>query len=199
MKRLRLLQVEDSRDDADLVVAELASAGFVVAAECVETARDMALALDEGGWDLILSDYNLPAFSADAALGLVKARGLDIPFIVVSGCVGDETAVALMRDGAHDFILKDNLSRLAPAVERELREARMRRDRKLDQQRIETSEKLLRDITSVLGEGLLVQDMEGRLMLMNPEAERLLGWTEVEFMGRDVHDTIHCRRADGSP
>jgi len=199
MSSLRLLQVEDSPDDAELVVAELELAGFAVEARRVDDAQGMAAALAEGTWDAVISDYSLPVFSTEAALALIKERDLDLPFIVVSGCVGDETAAALMRAGAHDFIVKDNLSRLAPAVERELREAAMRRDRKLDRQRIEKSERLLRDITSAIGEGILVQDRHGRLMFMNPEAERLLGWSEAELMQRDVHDCIHCRRSDGTP
>lgn len=192
MPRLRLLQVEDSPDDAELVVAELELAGFAVEARRVDDAPALAAALADGPWDAVISDYNLPVFSTEAALALIQERGLDLPFIVVSGCVGEETAAALMRAGAHDFIVKGKLSRLAPAVERELREAAMRRDRR-------KSERLLRDITAAIGEGILVQDRDGRLLFMNPEAERLLGWTEAELMSRDVHDCIHCRRGDGSP
>lgn len=199
MSRLRLLHVEDSPDDAELVVVELGLAGFEVEATRVETARDMEIALKNGRWDLIISDYNLPSFSTEEALALLKEKGLDLPFIVVSGYVGEETAAALMRAGAHDFIVKGNFARLAPAVERELREAKVRSERRLARRQLEASEKMLRDITSALGEGILVQDREGRLIFMNPEAERLLGWSELELLGVDVHDRIHRLRSDGSP
>lgn len=199
MKTLRLLQVEDSSDDAELVMAELGMAGLTVQARRVETAGEMEQALESSTWDLVISDYNLPAFSTEAALDLLRTHDLDLPFIVVSGCVGDETAASLMRAGAHDFIVKGNLSRLVPVVERELREAKIRRERRQAKEQLEASQQLLQDITSALGEGILVQSKEGRLIFMNPEAERLLGWTELEFMGRDVHDTIHCQRSDGTP
>lgn len=199
MRRLRLLQIEDNPDDADLLLAELALAGFEVEARRVETAAEMTEALAEGDWDLIVSDYNLPTFSAEAALALARAHDPDLPFIVVSGCVGEENSAALMRAGAHDFIVKGHYSRLAPAVERELRETRVRRERRQTRQRLEASERLLRDITSALGEGLLVQTIEGDLLLMNPEAERLLGWSEAELKGRNVHESIHYLRKDGTP
>lgn len=199
MGRLRLLIVEDSPDDAELVLAELDMAGFAVEARRVDSAEAMRAALAGADWDLVISDYNLPSFSAEAALALSKAHDPDLPFIIVSGCVGDETASALMRAGAHDFIVKGNYSRLVPVVERELREAVVHRERRLAQASLAESENLLRGIAAALGEGLLVQDMDGRLLLMNPEAERLLGWHEAELKGRDVHSSIHYLRSDGTP
>jgi two-component system sensor histidine kinase UhpB len=199
MSGLRLLLVEDSQDDADLLVAELVLAGYDVQGKRVDTAVDMQAALADGVWDLILSDYNLPGFSAEAALALSKAHDPDLPFIVVSGFVGEENAAALMRAGAHDFIVKRPFTRLGPAVERELREAGVRRERRQVQQALVASEKLLRDITSALGEGLLVQSSCGELLFMNPEAERLLGWSEAELKGKIVHDSIHYLRKDGTP
>lgn len=198
MARLRLLLVEDSPDDAELVRAELDVAGFTLDAIRVETEREMKGALAAEGWDLVISDCNLPAFSAEAALALSKAHDPDLPFIVVSGYVGEENAAALMRAGAEDFIVKGNYSRLAPAVERALREAEVRRQRRLAQMRLEASEQLLSGIMSSLGEGVIVQDREGGLLFMNPEAERLLGWNEAELKGRNVHDSIHYLRPDGS-
>ena len=198
-RHLRVLQIEDSADDAELLRVELEMGGFSVDALRVETAIELASALQAGSWDVILSDYNLPSFSAEAALEEIKSRQIDLPFIVVSGYVGEEAAVALMRAGAHDFIVKGNIFRLVPVVERELREVRERRERRLVQQKLGENEKLMRGIASALGEGVLVLDREGRLVFMNPEAERLLGWSEFEFAGRDVHDTIHYLHSDGSP
>ena len=163
----------------------------------VETGAEMAAALATANWDAVICDYNLPGFSATAALNLLQSSRQDIPFIIVSGQIGEEAAVALMKAGAHDFIMKGHLARLTPALQRELREADMRRDRRLAYQRRETNEKLLRDITAVMGEGILVMDREGSLLFMNPEAERLLGWSEMELIGKDVHQIIHHHRTDG--
>lgn len=195
---LRLLQIEDSSDDAELVAAELRGGGYAVDNTRVESAAALAAALDSETWDLIISDFNLPAFSPEQALQQLRQRDLDIPFIVVSGCIGEETAVAIMKAGAHDYIMKDNLARLVPAVNRELREAVLRRERRVALERLENKQKLLRDITSSLGEGILTMSRDGKMIFMNPEAENLLGWREDELMGADVHDTIHHRKPDGT-
>ena len=128
-KPLRALLIEDNPRDADLLLRELRR-GYKVAHERVETAEAMIGALDRQSWDVVLSDYSLPAFSAPAALSLMKARGLDVPFIIVSGTIGEETAVAVMRAGARDFMPKGKLARLLPAIERELKEAAGRAERK---------------------------------------------------------------------
>lgn len=124
---LAVLLVEDSADDAQLIEIQLRRAGFEPAARRVDTRDAMARALGERSWDVILADYRLPKFSGPQALELVQASGLDLPFIVVSGTIGEETAVAMMKSGAHDFVLKDRLGRLGAAVSRELREAETRR------------------------------------------------------------------------
>ena len=198
-RKLRLLQIEDSPDDAELIAAELRHGGFEVHNLRVDGAEAMKAALDGGTWDCVISDFNLPGFSPGAALWLLRERGLDIPFIVVSGCIGEETAVSLMKAGAHDYLMKDHLTRLMPVVERELREAAVRRERHAALERLETNEKLLRDITSALGEGIITQGRDGDLIFMNPEAERLLGWREFELVGRNIHDTVHYLKPDGSP
>ncbi|OLP17741.1 hypothetical protein BST81_15600 [Leptolyngbya sp. 'hensonii'] len=127
---LHVLVVEDVEDDMILLLHELRRAGYAVTAERVETAAAMSVALEKQSWDLIISDYSLPDFSAGAALQLMKSQGLDLPFIIVSGVVGEETAIAMMKAGAHDYLLKGHLARLAPAIERELREAQIRREKR---------------------------------------------------------------------
>ena len=122
-KPLRVLLVEDMQSDADLLVRHLTQAGFAVDHRRVDTGETMRNALAEGTWDLILCDYSMPGFDAPAALEIYQACGLDIPFIVVSGTIGEETAVAMMRAGAHDYLLKGKLGRLVPAIERELGQA----------------------------------------------------------------------------
>lgn len=128
-KPLRLLLIEDSEDDAELLIAELRLGDYETSYERVDTSEGMTAALQNQSWDIILSDYSMPRFSAPAALGLLRATMLDIPFIIVSGAIGEATAVEAMKQGAHDYILKGSLSRLIPAIERELREAEVRRER----------------------------------------------------------------------
>ncbi|HVN84104.1 MAG TPA: hybrid sensor histidine kinase/response regulator [Candidatus Binatia bacterium] len=126
---LRVLLVEDSKDDAELVTAELRRGGYAPRVTCVEDAAAMSAALQQPEWDLVICDYSLPRFSGPAALRVLHASGLDLPFIIVSGDVGEEFAVEMMRAGAHDYLMKDRLARLVPAVTRELRDAAMRRER----------------------------------------------------------------------
>ncbi len=129
-KHLRVLMVEDSDNDCALIIRNLKRGGFDVDYTRVETARDMEKALDESSWDLILCDYSLPSFNAPQALKIYNNRDLNIPFIIISGTVGEETAVAALKAGAHDFLLKDNLSRLLPAIDREMKDAEVRVQRK---------------------------------------------------------------------
>ncbi len=126
---LRLLLIEDSKDDAELIVREVRRGGYTIEFERVETKLDMQQALAQGTWDMILSDYSMPKFSAMSALQVLKDSGLDIPFLVISGTIGEETAVTALKAGANDFLLKGKLARLMPAIERELRDAETRRSR----------------------------------------------------------------------
>jgi len=127
---LRLLLVEDSESDALLLVRQLRGAGYEPQFERVDTEAAMRAALDRQPWDLVISDYNMPHFSGTAALGLLREHGVDIPFIFVSGSIGEDVAVAAMKAGASDYVMKERLKRLAPAIERELREADVRRERR---------------------------------------------------------------------
>ena len=122
-KLLRVLLIEDSEDDTLLLLRELKRSGYELEFERVETASAMQSALSQKTWDLILSDYSMPEFSAPKALELLKASGLDLPFIIISGTIGEESAVAALKAGANDFLVKGKFSRLGPAIERELREA----------------------------------------------------------------------------
>jgi signal transduction histidine kinase len=125
---LRMLIVEDSEDDTVLLVRELSGHGYVPIVERVETADDMRAALKRRSWDVVVSDYSMPSFSGPAALSVLKESRLDIPFIIVSGTIGEETAVNAMRAGAQDFMIKGKLARLLPAIERGIREAELRRE-----------------------------------------------------------------------
>lgn len=128
---LRVLIIEDSEDDAELLLRKLRQGGYEPLHVRVETAEDMGAALGSGPWDLIISDYRLPRFSGLQALALFRETGLDIPFLVVSGNIGEDTAVEAMRAGARDYIMKDRLQRLIPAIRRELKDAEERKLRRL--------------------------------------------------------------------
>ena len=127
---IRLLLVEDSESDALLIIRQLRAAGYETQYERVDTEASMRAALVRQTWDLVISDYNMPHFSGTAALGLLREHGVDIPFIFVSGSIGEDVAVAAMKAGASDYVMKERLKRLAPAIERELREADVRRERR---------------------------------------------------------------------
>src|SRR5690242_1411991 len=134
---LRVLIVEDSITDAELLLMELKRGGYEVSYERYTTEAEVRRALKAGPWDLIVSDYSLPGFDGMRCLQLYRESGLDIPFILMSGTVGEEIAVEAMKGGAHDYIMKDRLVRLVPAIKRELREAVARRERRSFMEHIE--------------------------------------------------------------
>jgi len=129
-RTLHVLFVEDSDDDAVLLAHELRRGGYTVESRRVQSEAGMSEALAAGGWDLVLSDYDLPHFDGMSALRLLRETDADMPFIVVSGAIGEETAVEIMKAGAQDYVMKDKLTRLLPAVARELRDAEVRRRRR---------------------------------------------------------------------
>src|SRR5438093_1562531 len=137
---IRILIVDDSENDTVLLLDQLRCSGYDPTFERVDTPEAMHAALDQQAWDLILADYAMPRFSGGAALSLVRQRELDVPFILVSGVVDEEKAVTMMRAGAHDYIEKGNLIRLAPAIERELRAAAVRSRRCQAEQALAVSE-----------------------------------------------------------
>ena len=125
-KSLSVLMVEDSENDALLLIREIKKGGYNAVYERVDTAAAMKKALKEKKWDIILCDYTVPGFNAPLAIDLLKETNIDIPLIVVSGTIGEETAIECMRLGAKDYILKPNLSRLCPAISRALEEAEVK-------------------------------------------------------------------------
>jgi signal transduction histidine kinase len=128
MAALSVLVIEDSEDDFELLLRELSRGGYEVRAKRVETAGELTSELERESWDLVLSDWSMPSFSAPRALEILKRHHLDVPFIIVSGSISDEAAIDALRSGAHDFLSKNKLARLLPAVDRELREARIRHE-----------------------------------------------------------------------
>jgi len=177
---LRLLIAEDSEDDTWLIIRELQRGGFRPHFERVETASAMREAIEANTWDLIISDYSIPSFGGQAALAVYHQRALDIPFIMVSGVMGEETAVEMMKAGAHDYVLKDNLARLVPAVIRELRAAQERRVRK----QTEAAMTHLAAIVQSCEDAIIGTSLDGTVLSWNAGAERLYGYQAIEMIGR---------------
>ncbi len=177
---LRALIVEDSEDDVLLIVRELEHSGYEPVYRRVQTAEEMRSALEERAWDVIVADYAMPHFSGMAALELLRRRGLDTPFIVVSGTIGEDVAVAAMKAGAHDYVLKGNLARLGPAVRRELQEARERRARRQAERSLMESEARFRRMADSIQDGLTIIE-RGQVVYVNDRACEIVGYPREEY------------------
>ena len=175
---VKVLLVEDSEDDALLLVRELRRGGYDPHYERVDTAGDMETALDGQNWDLVIADHSMPAFSSSAALELLRRKGfVDLPFIIVSGYIGEDAAVEIMKAGAHDFIMKDNLTRLNTAIERELREAEVRRERRRAEEALGVSETRFRLMFEQSPLSIQIFSPDGQTLRVNRAWERLWGVT----------------------
>ncbi len=187
---LRVLIVEDSEDDALLLLRELKQGGYEPLHERVESAAAVRAALQARQWDIILCDYHLQGFNGLEALAILKESGIDIPFIIVSGMMGEEMAVQAMKSGAHDYIMKDSRQRLVPAIERELREAAMRQERKRTEERYQQSEEKFRLLVESSPDAIFVQ-IGGCFAYVNPAAVQLFGATSAEqLLGRPILERI---------
>jgi PAS domain S-box-containing protein len=172
---LRALIVEDEENDAMLVLRALARGGYDVTHRRVETAAAMRDALTKERWDIVLSDFSIPGFGAVPALAVLKESGVDIPFVILSGSIGEETAVAVLKAGADDFLLKSQLARFVPAVDRELREAESRRERRRAEQALRESERKYRRIVETAQEGIWMIDGDDRTTYVNQRMAAMIG------------------------
>ena len=175
---LRVLIVDDSDSDAQLLVCELRRAGYHLSCERVDTAEAMGTALARQQWDVVISDYTLPGFSGCAALQLLHASGLDLPFIIVTGSVDEAVAVQVMKAGAHDCLMRSNLKRLSVSIEREVREAAVRREHRLAQERLRQSEERFRQMAESITEVFwLTNPQKSEVLYVSPGAEQIWGRT----------------------
>ena len=189
--KLRVLIVEDSEDDAKLVLRELRRGGYAPTSERVYSAAAMQAALVDGSWEIVLCDYVMPGFGALEALKILKDTGFDLPFIVVSGKIGEDTAVEAMRAGAHDYVMKSNLQRLAPAIARELVEARSRRERRradvevqrMHAQMAQAHKEWLQAFDSV-SDPIFLHDRDYRIMRANRAYAQRAGCEFKDFSGK---------------
>jgi signal transduction histidine kinase/CheY-like chemotaxis protein len=190
---LKIILVEDNDDDAALLERHLRRSGMAFHIIRVQTAAEMQTALDHiEPPEIILADYNLPEFSGPAALQALKASSHDIPFIMLSGAVSEETAVAAMRGGAHDYVSKDNLTRLVPAIQRELAEATTRGKRRAAETALYASEARFHSLVEAMPLGLLISDAEGLICYANHAAERLLHYVPGSLLADSVTVQTIC-------
>lgn len=171
-KQLRVLLVEDNEDDVLLLVRHLTKSGYEITYQQVQTESEMRQALEDMDWDVVLADYAMPHFSGPQALAAFKSYNLEIPFIVISGTIGEENAVALMRCGAHDYLMKDNIIRLVPAIERELEETKHRTEKKHAQQIVKEQRDFLEKILDSMPNPLYVVDANTYIIKISNKAAK---------------------------
>jgi PAS domain S-box-containing protein len=188
---LRVLVVEDLEDDMLLTLRELRKGGYTIDYLRVETAEQMRNALAQQPWDIVIADYTLPRFGALEALALMQSQQRDLPFIIVSGTIGEETAVAVMKAGAHDYLIKGNLARLLPAIERELREAADRQKRREAEWALRESEERFRQLAEASPVGIFRTDAQGNYIYVNQQWCELTGVTPEQVLQTDGSGTFH--------
>jgi diguanylate cyclase (GGDEF)-like protein/PAS domain S-box-containing protein len=188
---LKLLIVEDSEDDAELLAAEIARGTFRLDWKRVETLAEVRRALATESWDVIVSDYHVRAFTAEQVLAVTRESGKDLPFIIVSGVVQADQVVSLLKSGAHDFLNKDALARLAPAIEREVRDAEQRRQRRAAEERV----RILSAAVEQSPVSVVITDRDGIISYVNPRFEQVAGYSAAEAVGRRLDFT--CVAPDG--
>src|SRR6266496_3308703 len=181
---LRVLIIEDSEFDARILVNTLRQGGYQPTFQRVDTAEALRAALREEQWDIILSDYNMPNFSAPEALRIVQDSGLDLPFIIISGGIGEDVAVAAMKAGANDYLMKGNLARLAPWVERELRESVIRAARRRAEEALRESEQRYRLLWENSTDAVVLMNSEGVVQFANPAVEEIFGYKSNELVSQ---------------
>ncbi|MFZ4564645.1 MAG: PAS domain S-box protein, partial [Bacteroidales bacterium] len=187
---VKVLLVEDNESDGALIIRQLEKANYAVLFERVESNQEMKLALEQKDWDIIISDFSLPQFNAYDSLQVLHDSGKDIPFIVVSGTIGESTAVDMMKSGAQDYLMKDNLTRLAPAVGRELADARVRHERKHESLKLKESEAKFRAVWENSKDAIGVS-LNGIHVFVNPAYLALFGYDNQDvLLGKSLVDLV---------
>jgi diguanylate cyclase (GGDEF)-like protein/PAS domain S-box-containing protein len=193
---LRVLIIEDTEDDALLLWRVLRRGGYEVQWQRVETAPAMKAALESQPWDVIVSDYSMPRFSATGALGVLKESGLDLPFIIVSGAIGEDAAVEAMKAGAHDYVMKSNLARLVPAIERERREAQSRAKRRSAEAALHESEERYALAAQGANDGLWDWNLKTDRIYFSTRWKSMLGYAGDEIGDRPAEWLARVHPAD---
>src|SRR5689334_4019420 len=197
--QLRILFVEDSIDDVELCTRELKRGGYEGEYQRGETAEAMGAALEHQAWDAIICDYVMPQFNPQQALKTLKAIGQDLPFIVVSGTIGEETAVSALKAGAHDFLIKAKLARLVPAIQRELKDAEVRRERKWAEEKLRESEEHYRTLIEQASDGIFIADPQGNYTDANSSGCAMLGYSREEILKLTLRDIVDSDELTARP
>ena len=195
-KKARILLIEDSEDDALLIERVLKKGGLEPTLERISTAEEMNRALEENNWDAVLCDYMMPEFSIKGAMKEIERRGLDLPFIIVSGTISDEVAVEMMQAGAHDYLTKNNLSRLVPAIEREITESGQRRKRRAAEEALRESERKHRMLVESLTDIVFVLEPDGEISEFYSQRGIVPGVSPGKHVGRKLSDLLQAVTAE---
>jgi|WetSurMetagenome_2_1015567.scaffolds.fasta_scaffold15816_3 PAS domain S-box-containing protein len=187
---LRVLIVEDNEDDTLLLLRILLKEGYDVKYKRVEIPSEMERTLNEEQWDVIISDYSLPKFRGTEALEIFKSKNLDIPFILVSGTVGEDIAVDMMKAGAHDYVTKLNIKRIIPAIQRELKEVGVRKQRRFALESLKKREEQYGYLINNMNEGLLQVDNEDRIQFVNKRISEMFDYEDKELIGQKCYDIL---------
>lgn len=185
-RQIKTLILEDSEFDAVVLESLLRKGSYDPQILRVESLEDFSRAISNEDWDVILADYNLPGFQAPAALSVLQGVGKDIPFIIISGGIGEDTAVEAMKAGAHDYLMKGQLARLVPAVEREIREARNRKSARDSEEALRRSERLSRLILEHSMDAILLTDSDSVIQLANPAVQAVFGYDHEAIVGLNM-------------
>ena len=196
-KKLSVLIVEDNETDAYLNIRQLQKDGYEIVSALVETRDQFREVLLKQPWDVILADYNLPQFDAPGALEILHESGLDIPFIVISGAIGEDKAVEMMKAGTHDYFMKNKLTRLASAIERELREAESRKNRKLAEKALYQSQQDLQLLFNSIDDFLFITNTSGKIIKTNLVIEERLGYTAEELKLMNITELLIIDNKNG--
>ncbi len=179
---IHVLIIEDSENDMALLIRELRKGGFELFYERVDTPEAMSAALDLKKWDIILSDYSLPRFNGLEALKLLREKKIKTPFLIVSGSIGEETAVEVMKSGVQDYIMKDNLSRLVPSVKRALRERNLEQEQKKTEEALAKAQERFRSIYESCRDGITFIDFKGHILDANHSFLQMMGYSRDELL-----------------
>lgn len=190
---LSILAIEDSSADFRLIERHLRLAGLSATCKRIETFEELTQAVEAGGWDIILSDYSVPQLNFENDLALIHQRLPDTPVILVSGSIGEEKAVELLKLGVWDFILKDNLTRLVPSIERCLREVSDRFARKTAEKELSEQQQLLTVVVEGSTDAIFIKDLQGRYLLVNQAGSQFVGKPVEQIIG---HDDVFIFPAD---
>ena len=187
--QLRILIIEDSADDALLMVKELERSGYEPISERVETSEGLQTALDRQTWDIVLSDYVLPHFDVKAAINIVRGKDPNIPFILISGKIGEEKVTAALKFGAQAYVSKDHLTTLVPIIEQEITDARLRRNNKRNEQLLVESEQRYRAVVTHLPDIVMIHQA-GKIVFLNQSLPQISGYQKEELIGKNLIEFI---------